>query len=185
MAVSASLGRGWRVWGVFHPPKTWMCSGPLQLPSLGCQVRSRKAEQWEEGFAGSVHSISVSLSPWCLAWDEDGSHWVTAGEEENRYCPVAILFLFWKALLSAAPSGCLLLPSSEKPWCYNGEGNLVSLGSAFCHPTAKKISEKSYLWWAPPAPSIQPALSSVAENIKFKTPFEWFLKAYNWFLYFF
>lgn len=146
-AVSASLGKGWRLWGIFHPPKIWVCSGPLQSPSLGCQLRSRKAEHWEEGFAGGVHSISVPLSPCSLVWDEDGSHSVTTAgveescycPEESCYCPVAVLLQFGEVLLSAAPSGCLLLPSSERLWCYNGEGTLVSLGGA------KKTSEKSYL----------------------------------------
>lgn len=179
-------GKGWRLWGIFHCPKTWMYSGPLQLLSFGCQLWSRKAEHWEEGCAEGVHSISVPVSPWSLVWDEDGSHWVTtAGDKQNHYCPVAMLSLFWEMLLSTAPSGCLLLPSSEKPWYYNGEGIFVSLGGSRYHPTAKKTSEKVCLWWAPPAPSTQPALISGAENIQFKTPFEWFLKVHRWFLGFF
>lgn len=80
-------------------------------------------------------------------WDEDGSHSVTTAgveescyrPEESCYCPVGVLLQFGEVLLSAAPSGCLLLPSSEKTWCYNREGTLVSLGGA------KKTPEKSYL----------------------------------------
>lgn len=51
--------KGWRLWGIFYPTKTWINLGHLQLAKLGCQLRSQKAEHWKEGFTGDLCSSSV------------------------------------------------------------------------------------------------------------------------------